>query len=127
VLEIRAAAEHVYIDRLVLQWLVELVRASRQLEEVSVGASVRASLALERVARAWALVHGRSYVDPTDVETLFLPVIAHRLIFEPFAVAMEGTSADQSLLERVKAGCLRIAPIPEPAWEGGVPSKTTSR
>jgi MoxR-like ATPase len=126
-LDIRAAAERVYIDRLVLRWLVELVRATRQLEEVSVGASVRASLALERVARAWALVHGRSYVDPADVEALFLPVVAHRLIFEPFALAMEGMSTDRSLLERVKAGCLRIAPIPEPAWEGGAPSKATSR
>src|SRR5579862_6897723 len=77
-LEIREASEHVYVDRLVLRWLVELVRATRQLEEVSVGASVRASLALERVARASALVHGRSYVDPADVEALFLPVVAHR-------------------------------------------------
>jgi len=125
-LDIRAAAERVYIDRLVLRWLVELVRATRRLEEVSVGASVRASLALERVARAWALVHGRSYVDPADVEALFLPVVAHRLIFEPFALAMEGMSSDRSLLERVQAECLRIAPIPEPAWEGGAPSKATS-
>ena len=46
-----AAVEHVYVDRLLLRWLVELVRATRQLDEVSVGASVRASLALER-ARA---------------------------------------------------------------------------
>jgi MoxR-like ATPase len=125
-LEIRASAERVYIDRVVLQWLVELVRATRQLDEVSVGASVRASLALERAARAWALIHGRSYVDPSDVEALFLPVVAHRLIFEPFALAMEGTSTDRSLLERVKAGCLRIAPLPEPAWENTTSSEATS-
>jgi MoxR-like ATPase len=125
-LDIRAAAERVYVDRLLLQWLVDLVRATRQLEEVSVGASVRASLALERAARAWALVHGRSYVDPADVEALFLPVVAHRLIFEPFALAMEGSSTDQTLLERVKAGCLKIAPIPEPAWEGAAPARSTS-
>ena len=102
-LEIRAAAEHVYVDRLVLRWLVELVRATRQLEDVSVGASVRASLALERLARAWALVHGRSYVEPADVERLFLPVVAHRLVFEPFALAVEGMSTDRSLLERVRS------------------------
>jgi MoxR-like ATPase len=126
-LGIRAAAEHVYIDRLVLQWLVDLVRATRQLEEVGVGASVRASLALERVARAWALIEGRSYVDPADVEALFLPVVAHRLVFEPFALAMEGVSDDRSLLERVKSECLRIAPIPEPAWGGARPSRATAR
>jgi len=126
-LEIREAAERVYVDRLVLRWLVDLVRATRQLEEVSVGASVRASLALERVARAWALVHGRSYVDPADIEDLFLPVVAHRLVFEPFALAVEGMSTDRSLLERVKTECLRIAPVPEPAWEGAAPSRVASR
>jgi MoxR-like ATPase len=116
-LEVRAAAKLVYVDRLILRWLVELVRATRELEEVSVGASVRATLALERVARALALVHGRSYVEPGDVEALFLPVVAHRLVFEPFALAVEEMSTDRSLLERVKAECLRIAPTPEPAWE----------
>jgi len=115
-LEVRAAAERVYVDRIILRWLVELVRATRQVEEVSVGASVRASLALERVARAWALVHGRSYVDPRDIEALFVPVVAHRLVFEPFALAVEGMASDGSLLERIKDRCLRIAPIPEPAW-----------
>ncbi len=78
---------------------------------------MRATLALERVARALALVHGRSYVEPGDVEALFLPVVAHRLVFEPFALAVEEMSSDRSLLERVKAECLRIAPMPEPAWE----------
>jgi MoxR-like ATPase len=125
-LELRAVAERVYVDRLVLRWLVELVRATRQLEEVSVGASVRASLALERVARAWALVQGRTYVDTADVEGLFLPVVAHRLVFEPFALAVEGMSSDRSLLERVKTECLRIAPIPEPGWETGAPSRAAS-
>jgi MoxR-like ATPase len=115
-LEVRAAAERVYVDRIILRWLVELVRATRQVEEVSVGASVRASLALERVARAWALIHGRSYVDPRDIEALFVPVVAHRLVFEPFALAVEGMASDGSLLERIKDRCLRIAPIPEPAW-----------
>ena len=116
-LEIRAAAEHVYIDPLVLRWLVELVRSTRELSEVSVGASVRASLALERLARAWALIHGRSFVDPRDVQQLFIPVVAHRLVFEPFAVAVDELSGDRSLLEHVRENCLRLAPVPEPAWE----------
>jgi MoxR-like ATPase len=116
---VRAAAEAVYIDRLVLWWLVELVRATRHLDEVTVGASVRASLALERIARAWALVNGRSYVDPTDVAQLFIPVVAHRLVFDPFALAAEGMGSDGSLLERVQMKCLELAPMPEPAWDEG--------
>jgi MoxR-like ATPase len=116
-LEIRAAAEHVYIDPLVLGWLVDMVRATREISEVSVGASVRASLALERLARAWALIHGRSFVEPPDVEQLFVPAVAHRLVFEPFAVAVDELSTNGSLLEHVRRECLRHAPAPEPAWE----------
>jgi MoxR-like ATPase len=116
-LEIRAAAEGVYVDRLLLQWLVELVRATRELDEVSVGASVRASLALERAARAWALIHGRKFVGANDIDQLFIPVVAHRLVFEPFTLAVEGSTTDGSLLDRVKSECLRLAPPPEPTWQ----------
>jgi MoxR-like ATPase len=115
-LEVRGSVEKVYVDRLILRWLVELVHATRQLEEVNIGASVRASLALERVARAWALIHGRTYVDPADVERLFIPVVAHRLVFEPFALAVEGMSSDAPLLERVRTASFALAPVPEPAW-----------
>ena len=55
------------------RWIVELVRATRELEFVALGASVRGSLALERATRAWALVHGRDYAEPEDVEQLFGP------------------------------------------------------
>jgi MoxR-like ATPase len=117
-LAIRAATEDVYVDRVIIRWLVDLVRATRELEDVSVGASVRASLALDRVARAWALMDGRSYVSPADIEHLFLPVVGHRLVFEPFTVAAEGRADDELLLERVKAECLQLAPVPELAWDG---------
>ena len=62
--ELEGAVEDVYTDELLLRWIVELVTATRELEEVALGASVRASLALERTARAWALLHGRDYVTP---------------------------------------------------------------
>ena len=127
-LELRAATEHVYVDRIVLRWLVELVRATREVPLVAVGASVRASLALERVARAYALVNGRSYVDPADIEQLFVPIVAHRLVFEPFVVTDEGMADHASLLERVKAACLELAPIPEPTWsEEASGTKLTAR
>jgi MoxR-like ATPase len=116
-LAMRSAAEHVYVDPLLLRWLVEVVRATRHLEEVSVGASVRATLALERIARAWALVHGRTYVDAADIEHLFVPVVAHRLVFDPFAVAIdEATVEEGTLLERVRRRVLELAPPPAPAW-----------
>jgi MoxR-like ATPase len=124
-LEARNAVEKVYVDGIILRWLVELVRATRHLDEVNIGASVRASLALERVARAWALIHGRTFVDTADIERLFIPIVAHRLVFEPFALAVEGMSSADPILERVRAACFELAPVPKPEWtmspEGSAP------
>ena len=74
------AVEEVFVDDLLKRWIVDLVRATRTDELVLLGASVRGSLALERAARAWALLHGRTYATADDVEALFLPVIGHRLL-----------------------------------------------
>jgi MoxR-like ATPase len=108
--EIQAATEDVYIDPLIQRWLIELVRATRTLDIVRVGASVRGSLALERAARAWALIHGRSFVLPEDVETLLEPVLAHRVLLNPYRLdddGGEGASATD-LLRR----CLELVPRP---------------
>src|SRR5207302_2503425 len=70
VASLRVAAEDVYVDDLLDRWIVQLVRATRTLEEVEVGASVRGSLALVATARAPALLHGRAYVVPHAVEAL---------------------------------------------------------
>jgi MoxR-like ATPase len=73
----------VYVDELLRRWVVELVRSTREVEMCVLGASVRGTLALERAARAWALLDEREYVVSDDVEQLFLPVIAHRVAFRP--------------------------------------------
>ncbi len=106
----QAAVEDVYIDPIIQRWLIELVRATRRLEIVSVGASVRGSLALERAARAWALIHGRPFVEPGDVEALFEPVLAHRVLLNPYRVeALNGEGpVDVDLAGR----CLELAPRP---------------
>jgi len=90
---LQAAIAHVYIDPIIQRWLVDLVRASRELDVVRVGASVRGSLALERAARAWALLDGRSFVLPEDVETLFRPVLAHRVLLNPYRLDAAGGEA----------------------------------
>jgi len=113
---LQAAVEHVYVDPLVLEWLVQLVRSTRDTDSVVLGASVRASLALERVARGSAIVDGRTYVEPADIERLFIPVVGHRLILDPFALAGESEGAD-TLVARVLAACLERVPRPEPDWD----------
>ena len=85
--QLSAAVRDVYLDPLLGRWIVELVRATRESPAVAVGASVRGSLALERAARGWALLHDRAYVTPVDVEHLFLPVLGHRVVFTPKTLA----------------------------------------
>ena len=97
---LEASLGAVYVDDLVRRWTIKLVRATRELPEVSIGASVRGSLALERASRAWALLDGRAYTTPDDVERMFAPVLGHRLVFSPsFIAESRGRSRDE-ILER---------------------------
>jgi MoxR-like ATPase len=109
---LQAAVEHVYIDDLLQRWVVALVRATRELEIVDLSASVRGSLALERAARAWALLEGRDYVVPEDVEALFIPVIEHRVLFTPSFVASTRRLGREEALRRFWQCCLERAPRP---------------
>ena len=92
--------------------MIDLVRATRELPGVQIGASVRGSLALERGARALALLEGRDHVEPRDIELLVEPVLSHRLLLTPaYALADEDVRrGSRSLLER----CLERAPRPAP-------------
>jgi MoxR-like ATPase len=113
------SVEDVYLDDLVLNWIVDLVRATRTAEGVAVGASVRGTLALERGARAWALLHDRDFVVPEDVEHLFLPVLAHRLVFTPSFLVEARQNGSAAALERFRAACFATAPRPDPETGGG--------
>jgi MoxR-like ATPase len=113
---LRRESEDVYVDGLLDRWVVQLVRATRGLDEVEVGASVRGSLALVKVARAWALLHGRTYVTPEDVDELFLPVLGHRLLLSPgYLAETRNLSRDEALLQ-IKGRCMELAPPPRPDW-----------
>ena len=113
----QASVEDVYLDPLLLEWLVELGPGDARAGDGGASAPRFArSIALERVARAWALVHGRGHVEADDIEQLFIPVVGHRLVFDPFALADAGTTTG-SLLERVREDCLERVPRPEPHWD----------
>jgi MoxR-like ATPase len=117
-LALQTAVEHVYVDELVLRWTVQLVRATREVEGVAIGASVRGSLTLERTARAWALLQGRDHVVPEDVERLFLPVLGHRLLLTASYLAETRALGRDEALGRIRARCLELAPPPAPDWDG---------
>ncbi len=116
---LEAALARVYVDDLVRRWLIRLVRATRELDAVAIGASVRGSLALERASRAWALLNGRSYTTPEDVETMFAPVLGHRLVFSPSFIAESRGRPKEEILVEVYRRCTASAPPPELAVETG--------
>jgi MoxR-like ATPase len=113
VLLLHAAIEDVYVDELVERWIVDLVRTTRSLESISIGASVRGSLALERAARAWALMCERDFVTPADVERVFLPVVGHRIVFTPAYLAEMRRAGWDAALARFCEECFVAAPRPE--------------
>ncbi len=110
---LQRAATDVYVDPQIGRWIVDLVRATREVPATSVGASVRGSLALERAVRGWALVHGRDYVVPTDVELLFLPVLGHRVVFTPSKFAEARQIGMAASLAAFEGECMdtRAAPV----------------
>jgi len=120
--QLEAALEAVYVDELVRRWTIRLVRATRALPELAIGASVRGSLALERASRAWALLSGRSYTTPGDVEKMFAPVLGHRLVFSPsFVAESRGRSRDEILID-VYRRCAESAPPPDSSTRWTPPS-----
>lgn len=79
----REAIEDVYVDPDIETYIVNLITETRRHRKVTVGASPRGTLALLKLARAWAAIHSRSYVLPDDVKVFILPALTHRLILEP--------------------------------------------
>ncbi len=111
--ELQRAVEEVYVDLLIQEWLVALVRATRELDIVELPASVRGSIALDRAARGWALLHGRHYVEPEDVEALFGPVIGHRILLAPAFAATARRIGRREAMAQLWRRCLELAPPPE--------------
>ena len=107
-----AAVRDVFVHEAVGSWVVELVRATRRLDVVAIGSSVRGSLALNRASRAWAMLNGRRYVTPDDVERLFIPVLMHRLLFRPSFLAEIRDRGWEAAASDVQLRCLEQAPKP---------------
>lgn len=77
------AVRQVHIDPKVRQYLMQIVHLTRDHEELALGGSPRASIALFRTSQAMAAIRGRNYVLPDDVKRIAGPVMTHRLILKP--------------------------------------------
>lgn len=78
----RAEAANVYVSPAMRDYIVALVRATREQEKIRLGASPRGVVAMTKAARAYAAILGRDYVLPDDVKQLAVPVLAHRLMLQ---------------------------------------------
>lgn len=72
----------IYVDDVVIQYISEIVRKTREHQQVEVGSSPRGSLALLKASRALALMNGRDFVTPDDIKTIAVDALAHRLILK---------------------------------------------
>ena len=106
VVAMRQAVERVRVEEAVAGYLVDLVRATRRLPGVQIGASPRASVALLQASRASAAVRGRGFVLPDDVKRVAVPCLAHRLGLRP-ELWLRGVDPAELVRQ-----CLRDVPVP---------------
>ena len=106
VLELAASARQVHVAPSLQGYLVDLAETTRRHRALALGMSPRATLALQRVARARAAASGRAYVVPDDVKALAPSVVAHRLGLTPEA-QMQGITAAEVIDD-----VLRHVPVP---------------
>jgi MoxR-like ATPase len=80
ILALQAQVEEVTADDSIVDYIMELVRRTRTEPRLNMGVSPRGAIALFRAARAYALLMGRTYLVPSDVQKLIVPCLAHRLL-----------------------------------------------
>ena len=98
-IEAQKAVRDVFVDVKVRQYLLQIVHDSRTHEDLALGGSPRASIALLRSAQAMAAVLGRNYVLPDDIKKVVGPVMGHRLILRPESRLRKLTT--QSILDEI--------------------------
>ena len=106
---LQQAVEETYVSESVVNYIVDLICATRNHSKILRGASPRATLAVTAMAKAVARLRGRDYVIPGDVREVFVHTIAHRLLLTPLAQAQNESPEDilRQLLETVPAPKLR--------------------
>ncbi len=102
-------ASKVYIHRFIMEYISDIVQATRKHPAIKMGVSPRGTLAMLRAAKAYAYVCGRGYVVPEDIKTLAVPVFAHRLVI---ATGFYSEAQKQNLVEEILS---KIA-VPTEEW-----------
>ena len=108
VIALASRVRAVHVSPLIQRYIVQIANATRLHPSVMLGMSPRAALALQRAARARAVLEGRDFVAPDDVKAMAPPVVSHRLELRP--AAGRGPSPVKEVLDEV----LGRVPVPDP-------------
>ncbi len=106
ILDLQRTVEEIHVDDDILGYVADIVQATRSQKQVEVGASPRGSLAIFKLSRARAVVHGRDYVIPDDVKEVVDPALAHRMIMKAESW-VKGTNPTQVIDD-----ILKTIPVP---------------
>lgn len=101
ILQLQIEADQVYVHDAIYHYIMQIVSATRNHEQIEQGASPRGSLALMKTAKAYAFLNDRDYVVPQDVQYVSSMVLAHRLILT-YEAKMNQVSPNQIISEIVK-------------------------
>ncbi len=105
--QLQDEVNRVFVNDQLLEYIVALSGMTRNHKDLERGASPRATIALTSMARAFAYLQQRNYVTPSDVQTVFGPVMCHRLILTPEAEVDGKRTAD------VAKEILKTVPVPK--------------
>lgn len=97
---IRKEIEQVTIRDSVLEYIMKIVRLTRESEMFRFGASTRAAIAIGKASQAWAYLSGRDYVTPDDIKIVARPALRHRVQLSPH-IELEGATVDQTIAELI--------------------------
>lgn len=109
-LAVQKKIHQVYMKDTVYEYIVKLIRRTREHPDIERGASPRATIALVKMAKAWAWLNHRDYVTPTDVSGQFPYVTAHRIILSG-AAEMQGKKKETVIKEILRA--VKVPPVGE--------------
>lgn len=99
---IQSEIEMVTVGDGILEYIMHIVRRTRETNAIRFGASTRAGISIGKAARAWAYLAGRDYVTPDDIKMVAKPALRHRIQLSPH-VELEGAAVDQIIEELVGA------------------------
>lgn len=98
--ELRKQVTKVRVDDEIIDYILNMVRKTRESDMIRIGASPRAGISIVESSKAWAFIQGRDYVTPDDIKVVIVPALRHRII-PSLHIELEGGTSDQIIQEVV--------------------------